>query len=350
MPELLRFASAPPLQRHPRKAPARRPRQRRAQRRRRHLRDLRNREDRQDGAGEAGVWPRCSVAFVSVWLLTGVRPSALRPDCQSLRRRERALTPVETQKVRRARFQRGSNVQNVQHPVAFLRRPCPAQPHRFADHPRPVACNLHNAPCLLIPGECGQCRGGLRFRQHSAEKQQADGVLKLQPVQRRDSHRLAQCLRMGRRHLAVRVVSFQRKEEAGVGKNHRKTPLIPHCREGFHHHPRVEPCFGAALPCHRMASRPIHTLGGRGLWCMAFQPTADFHPLLRRQLFDGGFDLGERAHAREDAGTPALRKHSAAATPSAKSARLPSRQRRAQHRRASSARSTRPRRPVRRCR
>jgi hypothetical protein len=34
---------------------------------------------------------------------------------------------------------------------------------------------------------------------------------------------------------------------------------------------------------------------------MAFQPTADFHPLLRRQLFDGGFDLSERAHAREDA-------------------------------------------------
>jgi hypothetical protein len=37
-------------------------------------------------------------------------------------------------------------------------------------------------------------------------------------------------------------------------------------------------------------------------------------------LFDGGFDLGERAHAREDAETPALRKHSAAAAPFAKSA------------------------------
>jgi hypothetical protein len=56
MPKLLRFASTPPLQRHPRKAPARRPRQRRPQRRRRrrHLRDLRSREDRQDGAGEVG--------------------------------------------------------------------------------------------------------------------------------------------------------------------------------------------------------------------------------------------------------------------------------------------------------
>jgi hypothetical protein len=43
-----------------------------------------------------------------------------------------------------------------------------------------------------------------------------------------------------------------------------------------------------------------------------------------RQGLHGIFDLSERAHAREDAETPALRKHSAAATPSAKSACPPS--------------------------
>jgi hypothetical protein len=46
MPKLLRFASAPPLQRHPRKAPARRPGSGARNAVARHLRDLRGREDR----------------------------------------------------------------------------------------------------------------------------------------------------------------------------------------------------------------------------------------------------------------------------------------------------------------
>jgi hypothetical protein len=67
-------------------------------------------------------------------------------------------------------------------------------------------------------------------------------------------------------------------------------------------------------------------------------------------LFDGGFDLGERAHAREDAETPALRKHSAATTPSAKSASPPSPAATPATPSPSSARSTKPRRPAGRCR
>jgi hypothetical protein len=46
MPELLRFASTPPLQRHPRKAPDCRPGSGARNTVARHLRDLRGREDR----------------------------------------------------------------------------------------------------------------------------------------------------------------------------------------------------------------------------------------------------------------------------------------------------------------
>jgi hypothetical protein len=46
MPEFPRFASTPPLQRHPRKAPARRPGSGARNAVARHLRDLRGREDR----------------------------------------------------------------------------------------------------------------------------------------------------------------------------------------------------------------------------------------------------------------------------------------------------------------
>ena len=45
-----------------------------------------------------------------------------------------------------------------------------------------------------------------------------------------------------------------------------------------------------------MTSGPIHMRGSRSLRRVAVQPPADFYPLLWRQLLDGFFDFGERAH------------------------------------------------------